>query len=46
VRYWLNSWYMINSLVAMVKTGVTAHGFEHYFLRDEVELRPRFGYKR
>ena len=36
---------IIYSLVAVVNTDVTAHGFEHYFLRDEVQLTPRFGYE-
>lgn len=34
-----------DSLVGVVDSGVTAHGFEHYLLGDEVELSPRFGYE-
>ena len=33
------------SLVAVVNTDVTAHGFEHHLLGYEVELCPRFGYE-
>jgi hypothetical protein len=37
--------FMVDSLVAVVNTDVTAHGFEHYLLGYEVELCPRFGYE-
>jgi hypothetical protein len=37
--------FMINSLVGVMDAGVTAHGFEHYLLWDEVQLTPRFGYE-
>jgi hypothetical protein len=36
---------MMISLVGVVDTDVTTHGFEHYFLGDEVQLTPRFGYE-
>jgi len=32
-------------LVGVMDADVTAHGFEHYLLWDEVELCPRFGYE-
>jgi hypothetical protein len=37
--------FMINSLVGVMDADVTAHGFEHYLLWDEVQLTPRFGYE-
>jgi hypothetical protein len=36
---------MLISLVGVVDAGVTAHGFEHYLLGDEVQLCPRLGYE-
>ena len=36
---------MIDSLVGVMDADVTAHGFEHYLLWDEVQLSPRFGYE-
>jgi hypothetical protein len=36
---------MMISLVGVMDADVTAHGFEHYLLWDEVQLTPRFGYE-
>jgi len=36
---------MIDSLVGVVDSGVTAHGFEHYLLWDFVQSPIRFGYE-
>jgi hypothetical protein len=37
--------FMINSLVGVMDSGVTAHGFEHYLLWDFVQSPIRFGYE-